>query len=266
MVTVADLGILRDIRMDDGSLVVTITPTYSGCPALTEIARDLHGALTEAGLGPVTVQTTLAPAWTTDWITDGGPAQAGSRRDRAARTGPPRPGAADPLAQPGHGWPSEVPLPAVRLPGHRADRRVQRHRVQGAAPLPVLRRAVRAGQGAVMSGAAGSRTEFHALTVGRVEPLTDDSAAVTFDVPAGLASRFAFAPGQSLTVRHGAERRSLLDLRGRGPAAPDRGPRGARRRGVRVAGPQGQGRRRASRSRRRRARSCRTWPRRASTC
>ena len=62
MVTVADLGILRDIRMDYGSLVVTITPTYSGCPALTEIARDLHGRLTEAGLGPVTVRTSLAPA------------------------------------------------------------------------------------------------------------------------------------------------------------------------------------------------------------
>jgi len=72
MVTVADLGILRSITIGNGSLVVTITPTYSGCPALTEIARDLHGRLTEAGLGPVTVQTALAPAWTSDWITDEG--------------------------------------------------------------------------------------------------------------------------------------------------------------------------------------------------
>ena len=62
--------------------------------------------------------------------------------------------------------------------------------------------------GPVMTSKAGSRTEFHPLTVGRVEALTDDSAAVTFDVPDGLAARFAFAPGQSLTVRHGAERRS----------------------------------------------------------
>ena len=69
MVTVADLGILRSITMEYGSLAVIITPTYSGCPALTEIARDLHGRLTEAGLGPVTVRTALAPAWTTDWIT-----------------------------------------------------------------------------------------------------------------------------------------------------------------------------------------------------
>lgn len=86
MVTVADLGILRDIRMDYGSLVVTITPTYSGCPALTEIARDLHGALTEAGLGPVTVRTVLAPAWTTDWITE-----EGRRKLAAAGVAPPGP-------------------------------------------------------------------------------------------------------------------------------------------------------------------------------
>ena len=52
------------------------------------------------------------------------------------------------------------------------------------------------------------RTDFHQLRVARVDSLTDDSAAVTFDVPPGLAERFAFAPGQSLTVRRGAERRS----------------------------------------------------------
>jgi ring-1,2-phenylacetyl-CoA epoxidase subunit PaaE len=66
---------------------------------------------------------------------------------------------------------------------------------------------------------AGARTEFHPLTVARVDPLTDDSAAVTFDVPPELAERFAFAPGQSLTVRRGAERRSysICAVRGRAP-------------------------------------------------
>jgi ring-1,2-phenylacetyl-CoA epoxidase subunit PaaD len=92
MVTVADLGILRDIRMDYGSLVVTITPTYSGCPALTEIARDLHGRLTEAGLGPVTVRTALAPAWTTDWITE-----EGRRKLHAAGVAPPGPARRGPV-------------------------------------------------------------------------------------------------------------------------------------------------------------------------
>src|SRR6478735_9776040 len=66
---------------------------------------------------------------------------------------------------------------------------------------------------------APSRTEFHPLTVARVDPLTDDSAAVTFDVPPALAGRFAFAPGQSLTVRRGRERRSysICAVRGRPP-------------------------------------------------
>jgi len=66
---------------------------------------------------------------------------------------------------------------------------------------------------------AGPRTEFHPLTVARVDSLTDDSAAVTFDVPAALAGRFAFAPGQSLTVRRGDQRRSysICAARGRPP-------------------------------------------------
>jgi len=59
-----------------------------------------------------------------------------------------------------------------------------------------------------MASTSVRRAEFHPLTVARVDPLTDDSAAVTFEVPPGLADRFAFAPGQSLTIRRGDERRS----------------------------------------------------------
>jgi ring-1,2-phenylacetyl-CoA epoxidase subunit PaaE len=64
-----------------------------------------------------------------------------------------------------------------------------------------------------------ARTDFHPLTVTAVEPLTDDAAAVTFGVPAELRDTFVFAPGQSLTVRHGAERRSysICAPAGRGP-------------------------------------------------
>jgi ring-1,2-phenylacetyl-CoA epoxidase subunit PaaE len=64
-----------------------------------------------------------------------------------------------------------------------------------------------------------ARTEFHPLTVARVDPLTDDSAAVTFDVPAEVLDRFAFAPGQSLTIRRGDERRSysICAAAGRAP-------------------------------------------------
>jgi ring-1,2-phenylacetyl-CoA epoxidase subunit PaaE len=66
---------------------------------------------------------------------------------------------------------------------------------------------------------APSRTDFHRLTVARVDPLTADAAAVTFDVPPRLAEKFTFAPGQSLTIRRGGERRSysICAARGRAP-------------------------------------------------
>jgi ring-1,2-phenylacetyl-CoA epoxidase subunit PaaD len=85
-VTLADLGILRDVRADDGHLVVTITPTYSGCPALREIAHDLRHRLRRAGFAEVSVRTALAPAWSSDWIT-----AEGRRKLRAAGIAPPHP-------------------------------------------------------------------------------------------------------------------------------------------------------------------------------
>ena len=70
-----------------------------------------------------------------------------------------------------------------------------------------------------MSRPVAPRTQFHRLTVGRVDPLTDDSAAVTFDVPVRLLDTFTFTPGQSLTIRRGDERRSysICSARGRPP-------------------------------------------------
>jgi ring-1,2-phenylacetyl-CoA epoxidase subunit PaaD len=85
MVTVADLGILRDVAAEDGHLVVTITPTYSGCPALREIAHDLRHRLSRAGFAEVTVRTALAPAWSSDWIT-----AEGRRKLQAAGIAPPQ--------------------------------------------------------------------------------------------------------------------------------------------------------------------------------
>jgi ring-1,2-phenylacetyl-CoA epoxidase subunit PaaD len=72
MLTVADLGILRDVEQEGDAVVVTITPTYSGCPAQREIAGDLRHRLRAAGFGPVEVRTRLAPPWTSDWITADG--------------------------------------------------------------------------------------------------------------------------------------------------------------------------------------------------
>ena len=93
MLTLADLGILRDVTAEDGHLVVTITPTYSGCPALREIARDLQHQLTQAGFQAATIRTQIAPAWTSDWITP-----EGRRKLHEAGIAPPRPGASGPAA------------------------------------------------------------------------------------------------------------------------------------------------------------------------
>jgi ring-1,2-phenylacetyl-CoA epoxidase subunit PaaD len=72
VLTIADLGILRGIALDGGTVEVTITPTYTGCPAMTAIAHDIEAALRQAGIRDVRVRTTLSPAWTTDWITPEG--------------------------------------------------------------------------------------------------------------------------------------------------------------------------------------------------
>jgi ring-1,2-phenylacetyl-CoA epoxidase subunit PaaD len=86
MVTLADLGILRGVAAEGEQLVVTITPTYSGCPALREIAHDLRHRLSQAGFTDVAVRTELAPAWSSDWIT-----AEGRGKLRAAGIAPPHP-------------------------------------------------------------------------------------------------------------------------------------------------------------------------------
>jgi ring-1,2-phenylacetyl-CoA epoxidase subunit PaaD len=72
-VTVGDLGIVRDVIVDDvGHVEVVVTPTYSGCPATAVIRDDIVAALRAQGFVDVAVRTVLAPAWTTDWITPAG--------------------------------------------------------------------------------------------------------------------------------------------------------------------------------------------------
>ncbi len=69
VVSIRELGILREINERDGELEVVITPTYSGCPAMDQIEGDVRAALAAHQLSGYVV-TRLAPAWTTDWITD----------------------------------------------------------------------------------------------------------------------------------------------------------------------------------------------------
>jgi ring-1,2-phenylacetyl-CoA epoxidase subunit PaaD len=75
VLTIADLGIIRDIRINDDEVEVIITPTYTGCPAMDMIAMNIKMALLENGLSKVKVTSVLSPAWTTDWMTETGKAK-----------------------------------------------------------------------------------------------------------------------------------------------------------------------------------------------
>ena len=105
MVTVADLGILRDVTMDGPRVTAWLTPTYSGCPALREIRADVAGRLAAAGFADVEVRTVLSPPWSSDWIT-----AEGRRKLLAAGIAPPSGSAAQRAAGP-------VPLTLTAAPG-----------------------------------------------------------------------------------------------------------------------------------------------------
>jgi ring-1,2-phenylacetyl-CoA epoxidase subunit PaaD len=90
VLTIADLGVLRDVAVNDGRVEVAITPTYSGCPAMNMIGLEIELALEREGIHQAKIRTVLSPAWTTDWMSDDGrrklleygiaPPQAGSGR------------------------------------------------------------------------------------------------------------------------------------------------------------------------------------------
>ena len=73
--SVVDLGIVRDVRVEPDGVTIDVTPTYSGCPAMREIERAIVGTLKAHGVGPARVRTVFTPAWTTDWISDAGRAK-----------------------------------------------------------------------------------------------------------------------------------------------------------------------------------------------
>jgi ring-1,2-phenylacetyl-CoA epoxidase subunit PaaD len=100
VLTIDDLGVLRDVTRDeDGTVVVRITPTYSGCPAMDAIRDDVLSALRRGGVEQARVDLVLSPAWTTDWMSDAGrrklvesgiapPATGAQRRDADQRGRP----------------------------------------------------------------------------------------------------------------------------------------------------------------------------------
>jgi ring-1,2-phenylacetyl-CoA epoxidase subunit PaaD len=72
VLTIADLGIIRDVQLYGDEVEVTITPTYTGCPAMDMIAMNIRMALIENGYQKIKITSVLAPAWTTDWMSEDG--------------------------------------------------------------------------------------------------------------------------------------------------------------------------------------------------
>ncbi|WP_436515232.1 1,2-phenylacetyl-CoA epoxidase subunit PaaD [Ekhidna sp. To15] len=72
VISVIDLGIVRDVIVDGDSLEVIITPTYSGCPAMLEIEKEINNALKKKGINEFKITTVLSPAWTTEWMSEEG--------------------------------------------------------------------------------------------------------------------------------------------------------------------------------------------------
>ncbi|UWR88920.1 1,2-phenylacetyl-CoA epoxidase subunit PaaD [Phaeobacter inhibens] len=75
VISLVDLGIIRDVAWEGETLVVSVTPTYSGCPATAVIALDIETALRGHGVTDLRLKTQISPAWTTDWLSDKGRAK-----------------------------------------------------------------------------------------------------------------------------------------------------------------------------------------------
>lgn len=72
VLTITDLGIVRDVQISGDDIEVIITPTYTGCPAMDMIAMNIRLALAENGFTKITIRSVLSPAWTTDWMSESG--------------------------------------------------------------------------------------------------------------------------------------------------------------------------------------------------
>jgi len=94
VLSVVELGVVRDVAVEGGRVTVTLTPTYSGCPAMHTIEQGITAALEQAGFEQILLKTVYAPAWTSDWLSDAAKAKlkqygiAPPRRAEAVSLGP----------------------------------------------------------------------------------------------------------------------------------------------------------------------------------
>lgn len=130
VLSVMDLGIVRDIILDQGNLEIVITPTYSGCPAMDVISAQIRMAMAGRGFKTVKLTQVLNPAWTTDWMSEEGKGKAKGLWycSTSAQTNrlPPR------HVSTGRSH----PMPALRILAYPASQRIRIHGLQG--PVPVF--------------------------------------------------------------------------------------------------------------------------------
>ena len=131
--TIDDLGVLGDVTVEQGTVVVAVTPTYSGCPAMDVIHDDIVSSLRRAGYDEVEVRVQLAPAWSSDRIS-----AAGRRKLAAAGIVPPGPAPVPGSADSDHvaTLRSTSALPAVWICSDGGDLALRCHGLQVVAPLP----------------------------------------------------------------------------------------------------------------------------------
>ncbi len=185
VLTITDLGMVRNVTQMGEGWVIGFTPTYSGCPATEHLIGAIREAMTTHGFTPVQVVLQLDPAWTTDWMTP----MPVSVCDSMALARPP-----DTVAMPicrqkyvARAAPASIPHLSVNL--------VPR-------PAKHCTAAIVAANLSIISNVfEDAMTTFHSLTVAKVEPETRDAVTITFAVPQPLQEAYRFRPGQHLTLK-----------------------------------------------------------------
>ena len=203
VISLTDLGIIRDVAWDDDTLVVTVTPTYTGCPATTAINLDIEKALRAKGIAKLELKRQISPAWTTDWIS-----AEGREKLRAYGIAPPIDGSAC-------RWPNSrarvnrmtggrtSPFACPRCGSTHTDegQPVRLDALQGQLPLQRLPRALRLFQVHLSGCGSTDMARFHPLDVVDVRRETRDAVVVTLKPRDADAALFDFTQGQYLTFR-----------------------------------------------------------------